>query len=42
MRRREARPIAAMSLPRSARQLAWMAAVNLALTFVALAVLIGR
>jgi cytochrome bd-type quinol oxidase subunit 2 len=40
--RREARPIAAMSLPRSARQLAWMAAVNLALTFVALAVLIGR
>ena len=42
--RREARPIAATSLPRSARQLTWMAAINLALTFVvfAMVVLIGR
>ena len=40
----EARPIAATSLPRSARQLTWMVAINLALTFVvfAMVVLIGR
>ena len=42
--RREARPIAATSLLRSARQMTWMVAVNLALIFVvfAMVVLIGR